>query len=50
MKSFVKREILPGDLEGEALDNLIRDGAPSDLHRQDGAGRPLGRCDIIGSR
>src|ERR1700694_3933735 len=27
MKPFVKREILPGDLKGEALDNLIRDGA-----------------------
>ena len=27
MKPFVKREILPGDLEGEALDSLIRDGA-----------------------
>ncbi|MGA8695786.1 MAG: GMC family oxidoreductase N-terminal domain-containing protein [Xanthobacteraceae bacterium] len=32
MKSFVKREILPGDLEGEALDNLIRDGAMSMHH------------------
>src|SRR5262245_55337508 len=25
MKPFVKREILPGDVKGEALDNLIRD-------------------------
>src|SRR5258707_3297797 len=32
MKPFVKREILPGDLEGEALDNLIRDGAMSMHH------------------
>jgi choline dehydrogenase len=32
MKSFVKREILPGDLKGEALDNLIRDGAMSMHH------------------
>jgi len=32
MKTFVKREILPGDLKGEALDNLIRDGAMSMHH------------------
>jgi choline dehydrogenase len=32
MKPFVKREILPGDLKGEALDNLIRDGAISMHH------------------
>jgi choline dehydrogenase len=32
MKPFVKREILPGDLQGEALDNLIRDGAMSMHH------------------
>jgi choline dehydrogenase len=32
MKPFVKREILPGDLECEALDNLIRDGAMSMHH------------------
>jgi choline dehydrogenase len=32
MKPFVKREILPGDLEGEALDSLIRDGAMSMHH------------------
>jgi choline dehydrogenase len=32
MKPFVKREILPGELEGEALDNLIRDGAMSMHH------------------
>ena len=47
MKPFVKREILPGPLAGEALDNLIRDGAMSvfspDLHCQDGSGRSLGR-------
>jgi choline dehydrogenase len=29
MKPFVKREILPGPADGEALDNLIRDGAMS---------------------
>ena len=43
MKPFVKREILPGPVEGEALDNLIRDGgdvdAPSHLHSKDGTGR-----------
>ena len=32
MKPFVKREILPGPVEGEALDNLIRDGAMSMNH------------------
>ncbi len=32
MKPFVKREILPGPLVGEALDNLIRDGAMSMHH------------------
>ena len=32
MKPFVKREILPGDRKGEALDNLIRDGAMSTHH------------------
>jgi choline dehydrogenase len=32
MKPFVKREILPGPVEGEALDNLIRDGAMSMYH------------------
>jgi choline dehydrogenase len=32
MKPFVKREILPGDVKGDALDNLIRDGALSMHH------------------
>ena len=32
MRPFVKREILPGDVTGEALDNLIRDGALSMHH------------------
>src|SRR4029077_8481960 len=32
MKPFVKREIRAGDLQGEALDNLIRDGAMSMHH------------------
>jgi choline dehydrogenase len=32
MKPFVKCEILPGSLAGEALDNLIRDGAMSMHH------------------
>jgi choline dehydrogenase len=32
MKPFVKREILPGDPQGEALDNLIRDGVMSMHH------------------
>src|ERR1700682_4569508 len=32
MSPFVEREILPGPLAGEALDNLIRDGAMSMHH------------------
>jgi choline dehydrogenase len=32
MKPFVRREILPGPFEGEALNNLIRDGAMSMHH------------------
>jgi choline dehydrogenase len=32
MKPFVKREILPGPVTGEALDSLIRDGAMSMHH------------------
>jgi choline dehydrogenase len=32
MRPFVKREILPSCLKGEALDNLIRDGAMSMHH------------------
>jgi choline dehydrogenase len=32
MQPFVKREILPGDRKGEALDDLIRDGAMSMHH------------------
>jgi choline dehydrogenase len=32
MKPLVKREILPGPVTGEALDNLIRDGAMSMHH------------------
>jgi choline dehydrogenase len=32
MKPFVKREILPGPVTGENLDNLIRDGAMSMHH------------------
>jgi choline dehydrogenase len=32
MKPFVKRELLPGALKGESLDNLIRDGAMSMHH------------------
>src|SRR5271167_2078805 len=32
MQPFVKREILPGPVAGEALDNLIRDGAMSMHH------------------
>jgi choline dehydrogenase len=32
MKPFVKREVLPGPRTGEALDNLIRDGATSMHH------------------
>jgi choline dehydrogenase len=32
MQPFVKREILPGLIEGEALDNLLRDGAMSMHH------------------
>jgi len=32
MKPFAKREILPGDHQGEPLDDLIRDGAMSMCH------------------
>ncbi|MGH8655077.1 MAG: GMC oxidoreductase [Gammaproteobacteria bacterium] len=32
MKLFAKREILPGNRQGEALDDLIRDGAMSMHH------------------
>jgi choline dehydrogenase len=32
MKRFAKRELLPGPLKGEALDNLIRNGAMSMHH------------------
>jgi choline dehydrogenase len=44
MKSFVKREILPGPLAGEALDNLIRDGAMSMYHPTSTA--KMGRDDL----
>jgi choline dehydrogenase len=44
MKPFVKREILPGPLTGEALDNLIRDGAMS-MHHPTGTAR-MGRDDL----
>ena len=44
MKPFVKREILPGPLAGEALDNLIRDGAMS-MHHPTGTAK-MGRDDL----
>jgi choline dehydrogenase len=44
MKPFVKREILPGALAGEALDNLIRDGAMS-MHHPTSTAR-MGRDDL----
>jgi choline dehydrogenase len=44
MKPFVKREILPGPLAGEALDNLIRDGAMSMHHPTSTA--KMGRDDL----
>ena len=44
MKSFVKREILPGPIAGEALDNLIRDGAMSMHHPTSTA--KMGRDDL----
>jgi choline dehydrogenase len=44
MKPFVKREILPGHLAGEALDNLIRDGAMS-MHHPTGTAK-MGRDDL----
>jgi choline dehydrogenase len=37
MKRFAKRELLPGPLKGEALDNLIRDGAMSMHHPSRGS-------------
>jgi choline dehydrogenase len=44
MKPFVKREILPGPLAGDALDNLIRDGAMS-MHHPTGTAR-MGQDDL----
>jgi choline dehydrogenase len=44
MKPFVKREILPGPLAGEALDNLIRDAAMS-MHHPTCTAR-MGRDDL----
>jgi choline dehydrogenase len=44
MKPFVKREILPGDAQGEALDNLIRDGAMT-MHHQTCTAK-MGRDDL----
>jgi choline dehydrogenase-like flavoprotein len=44
MKPYVKREILPGPLAGEALDNLIRDGAMS-MHHPTCTAR-MGRDDL----
>jgi choline dehydrogenase len=44
MKPFVKREILPGPLAGEALDNLIRDGATS-MHHPTGTAK-MGQDDL----
>jgi choline dehydrogenase len=50
MEQFVKREILPGDREGEALDDLIRDGATS-MHHPAGTAK-MGRDDssVVDSR
>jgi choline dehydrogenase len=44
MKPFVKREILPGSLTGDALDNLIRNGATS-MHHPVGTAK-MGRDDM----
>jgi choline dehydrogenase len=44
MKPFVKREILPGPIAGDALDNLIRDGAMS-MHHPTGTAR-MGQDDL----
>ncbi len=44
MKPFVKREILPGPLTGDELDNLIRNGATS-MHHPVGTAR-MGRDDL----
>jgi choline dehydrogenase len=44
MKPFVKREILPGPLADEALDNLIRNGAMS-MHHPTGTAK-MGRDDL----
>ena len=33
MSPFVKREVMPGDLAGSALENFVRDGA-STIHHQ----------------
>ncbi|WP_266182131.1 GMC family oxidoreductase [Dyella humicola] len=44
MRPFVKREILPGPLEGQALDNLVRDGAMS-MHHPTGTAK-MGQDDF----
>jgi choline dehydrogenase-like flavoprotein len=44
MKSFAKREILPGDHQGVALDGLIRNGAMSMFHPTGTA--KMGRDDL----
>jgi len=44
MEPFVKREILPGERAGEALDQLIRDGATS-MHHPTGTAK-MGRDEL----
>jgi len=46
MKPFAKREILPGPVEGEALDNLIRNGALS-MHHPAGTARMVTDEDAV---
>jgi choline dehydrogenase len=50
LKPFVKREILPGDVTGEALDNLIRDGALSMHHVTGTAKMGLDDYSVVDSR
>jgi choline dehydrogenase len=50
MKSFAKREILPGGVKGEALDNLIRDGALSMHHVTGTAKMGLDEYSVVDSK
>ncbi len=50
LSPYVKREILPGPLEGEALDNLIRDAATSMHHPTSTAKMGMDDMSVVDSR